>query len=125
MSRKTLEVVYDSLTQKEVKDGVVTVVRLSIGDDTYSLDLIPASHEKLMSALAPFIEHEDKITVITTSEAAPAKRRASSGTSKTPSITGEDRARLAAWAETQGESVAKRGRIKASLFEAWEAAGRP
>ena len=62
MSRKTLEVVYDSLTQKEVKDGVVTVVRLSIGDDTYSLDLIPASHEKLMSALAPFIEHEDKIT---------------------------------------------------------------
>lgn len=119
MARRTLEVIIDSLTQKEVKDGNFTTVALSVGNDTYNLDLTPASHEKLMTALKPFIEHEDKVTG--TSATTPRKR----GTSKSPSVTGEERARLAAWAETQGESVGPRGRIKTSIFEAWEAAGRP
>lgn len=112
MAQKVVTLFTDDLTGEESAEiGTYTVLVNGAGVE---IDLTPDSHDRLLEALAPFLN------------AAGARRVR--GSSKTPgrakrTIPGvEDTARIRAWAKDNGYDVNDRGRVSATIREAYEKA---
>ncbi|MFE7117642.1 Lsr2 family protein [Streptomyces sp. NPDC057654] len=109
MAQKIITIYTDDLTGEESSEAATHV--LALDGKTYEIDLAPASYEKLMKALAPFTE---------------AGRKTSSRTGKPRKVAATssgsgDTAAIRAWAKKNGYEVNDRGRVPASVKEAYEA----
>lgn len=105
-------VLVDDLDGTPLSSGASST-SFSLDGVAYEIDLAPENVQRLRDALAPFIA---------------AARRTSTGTGRSARggsrAKGSDPARLAAireWARANGHEVSDRGRIAASVMEAYEA----
>jgi hypothetical protein len=109
MARKVIVELVDDLDGSPI--GENSTITFSLEKKAYEIDLSDANLQKLRDALAPFI-----------SAARPAGAsgsRASSSPRKAPT---HDVADVRAWAAEHGHQVSSRGRVPASVLEAYDAA---
>lgn len=113
MAKKvTVELVDDIDGTPIGEDNGGTIV-FSLERRSYEIDLSDANLERLRDALAPFI---DAARVVSAPAAAPRARTASR------SAGSHDLAAVRAWARENGHEVSDRGRVPASVLEAYDKA---
>lgn len=105
MSRREIVVLTDDLDGTDVD---VQTVAFAFNGVSYRIDLSPANHTRLATALAPFIA---------------AARRQQSPTPRAAAGSRDLNRRVRDWAQTNGLQVSARGRVPASVTEAYHAAG--
>ncbi len=106
MASKTTVTIVDDINGTE---GAATV-RFAFEGTDYEIDLADANTAKLREALDPFLANARKVG------------KAASRSSKTNSAGKPDLTAVREWAQANGHKVAARGRIPASVTEAYEAA---
>lgn len=107
MAQKIVTIYTDDLTGKESEE--VSTHAFSLNGVNYEIDLAPESYDQLADALAPFI-------------AAGRKTGRAKGTRKAAATSGPSAVDMRAWAKENGYEVSERGRVPASIREAYEAA---
>lgn len=109
MAQKVNIVLIDDL------DGTPADETVTFGLDgtTYEIDLSDDNAAKLRDALAGYVGHARKVTNA---------RRGGSGARKSSGGSGVDTKAVREWAKSNGHEVSERGRIPASVIEAYEAA---
>lgn len=109
MAQKVNIVLIDDL------DGTPADETVTFGLDgaTYEIDLSDDNAAKLRDALAGYVGHARKVT---------ATRRGASSGRKSSGGSGVDTKAVREWAKSNGHEVSERGRIPASVIEAYEAA---
>ncbi|MGK5533173.1 histone-like nucleoid-structuring protein Lsr2 [Streptomyces sp. URMC 129] len=108
MAKKVVTVYTDDLTGKEAED--VSTHTFSLDGVNYEIDLTEASYAKLAKALGPFIDVGRKTG---------RTPRAGAGARRPTTSTSEDSAKIREWAKEQGLEVSERGRVPASVREAY------
>lgn len=99
-----------TLLEDDIDGGEATeTVSFSLDGANYEIDLSDKNAEKLRNALAAYVEHGRRV--------ASAQRRGK----RTPQA-GPSASDIREWATTQGLDVPARGRIPASVREAFDAA---
>ncbi|RQP10575.1 MAG: Lsr2 family protein [Microbacteriaceae bacterium] len=114
MAKKTITILTDDIDGTELPAGSRST-RFALDGVEYEIDLSAENARALADALAPYIAAGRRVGG---SRAASAPRTRSRS-------TGKDADRLAAiraWAQGNGYTVGDRGRIKAEIVEAYEAA---
>ncbi len=109
MARETITRLVDDIDGSDADRTVV----FAFDGDTYEIDLSERNRERLLEALAPYVEVARRTRRAPGVRVARAARR------------GGQRAELAAvrtWAAANGHLVAERGRIPAAIIEAYHAA---
>jgi len=112
MAKKTITILSDDLDGTELPAGSRST-RFALDGVEYEVDLSAENARALADALAPFIAAGRRVG---TARAASASRSRSKGS---------DAERLAAirsWAQSNGYTVGDRGRIKAEIVDAYDAA---
>ncbi|MDT0323054.1 histone-like nucleoid-structuring protein Lsr2 [Streptomyces millisiae] len=107
MAQKVVTIYSDDLTGEESTE--IGSHRFSLDGVEYEIDLTPDSFDKLLDALGPFIEKGRKLGRV---------RRAPSSVKR--SVPGVDTAAIREWAKENGLEVNDRGRVPASIREAYE-----
>lgn len=102
----------DDIDGSEICDGGGERVEFSFRGVDYQIDLSVANTAKLEQALMPYIDAAAKV------RGAGRPRRAKLNGKSSP----EQLAAIRVWARKNGHEVADRGRIKAEIVEAFEAA---
>ncbi len=118
MAQKVLVQLIDDLDGTPAEDG--QTVSFALDGVTYEIDLKPKNADKLRSALADFVAAARK------TGGGRAKRRAATTTRQVvaEARTKEQTKAIREWARSNGHELADRGRIPASVIEAFEAAHR-
>lgn len=111
MAKKLITRLIDDIDGTELDDSGESIT-FSLDGRAYEIDLSDANVEKLRDALAPFIKAGRRSGASTPS--APRARRSAGGRS--------DLAAVRAWANDNGMTVSERGRVPASVLEAYDAA---
>jgi hypothetical protein len=113
MAKKTITILTDDLDGGELPAGSRST-RFALDGVEYEIDLSPENARALADALAPYITAGRRVGG--TGRSASASR---------PRAKGTDAERLAAirsWAQGNGYAVGDRGRIKAEIVDAYDAA---
>lgn len=109
MAQKIVTIYTDDLTGEESAE--VAAHSLSVDGVSYEIDLSPDSYDKLLDALGPFLKTGRKV--------AGRRKGASSRVNVTEGPSAED---IRAWARENGFDVSARGRVRAEVRQAYEAA---
>jgi hypothetical protein len=113
MAQKVVTIYIDDLTGEESSE--VSTHTFSLDGVLYEIDLVPASFDKLMDALKPFMESGRK--------AGRGRRPGATGRRTAPSSTSTvDTAAIRSWAKENGYEVNDRGRVPANVREAYDKA---
>ncbi|MGC5171284.1 histone-like nucleoid-structuring protein Lsr2 [Micromonospora sp. DT81.3] len=107
MAKKTITTYIDDIDGSDA-DGTVT---FSFDSKLYEIDLSSKNRKKLVDALEPFIK---------AARSAGGSRRSTSSSARGASRT--DLASVRAWARDNGHEVSERGRVPASVIEAYDVA---
>ncbi|MFJ4828392.1 Lsr2 family protein [Streptomyces sp. NPDC088747] len=107
MAQKIVTIYTDDLTDKESEE--VQTRSFTLEGVSYEIDLAPESYDQLLEALGPFIEKGRKTGRV-------------KGASKARKADGPSAEGMRAWAAENGFEVSARGRVPASIREAYEAA---
>lgn len=110
MAQKTLIQLVDDLDGTPIADGEGKTVSLSLDGVSYEIDLSDAHVDELTEALAPFVGAARK-----TGRKTPAR----TGSTKSNS---DDLQKIREWAKANGHDVSDRGRIAATVRDAYDAA---
>jgi hypothetical protein len=102
----------DDLDGSEIAEGGGERVEFSIRGVTYQIDLSKANATKFDKALKPYVDSAAKV-------GGTRARRVKSGGGK---ASPEHLAAIREWARKNGHQVSDRGRIKAEVVQAFEAA---
>jgi hypothetical protein len=116
MAQKVVTLYTDDLTGEESTE--IDTYTIMVNGAGVEIDLTPESHDKLMEALSPFL-HAEGVRRVRDSSAA-RTRRTRGG--PTQSAKDQDSAAIRAWAKEQGYEVNDRGRVSATVREAYEKA---
>lgn len=108
MARKTIEKYFSDLSGEEIESTSPTV-RFVFDGVGYEVDLTASERETFEKAVAPYI-------AVGRRAGRPGRKANASGTS------GPDAKAVRAWAQEQGLDVPSRGRVPASVVEAYESA---
>jgi hypothetical protein len=114
MAKKTITILTDDLDGEELPAGSRST-RFALDGVEYEIDLSAANARALADALAPYISAARRVGGGGRAAASRPRARAK----------GSDAERLAAirsWAQGNGYTVGDRGRIKAEIVDAYEAA---
>lgn len=114
----------DDLSGKEIPDGEGGPVRFSLQDEWFEMDLGKESLAKLEKALQPFMDKATSVDAPRPEPVRPARGavRRASAPGRGGSGLGKDQLdAIRTWAKANGHQVADRGRIAASVIEAFEA----
>ncbi len=114
MAERIVRQLIDDLDGSEIPDGAGERVVFSLRGTEYQIDLSKANVAKLEKAFKPYVEAGSKI-----------RGRGARGTKSVRSTGPSGREQLAAirdWARSNGYEVSDRGRIKAEVVDAFEAA---
>lgn len=106
MAKKTFTHILDDIDGSEDAESLT----FSYNNKSYEIDLSSKNKKKLEDALAPFIE----------AARSTGGARRSSGSSRGASRS--DLAAVRAWAKDNGHDVSERGRVPASVIQAYDAA---
>lgn len=113
MARRIVHQLIDDLDGTVLDVGEGETVLFSLDGVAYEIDLTDANAARLRDALAPFVTAGRSISS-SRAAASPSRSRRSSGT--------KDLAAIREWATRNGYQVSDRGRVAASIVEAYEAA---
>lgn len=106
MAKKVVTIYTDDLTGEQSDE--VTTHAFAVDGVQYEIDLSPDSHDQLLEVLGPFMQKGRKL-----GRGRAGKQR------RTPS---QDTAKIREWAKANGYEVSERGRVPASVREAYEKA---
>lgn len=109
MAQKIVTVYTDDLTGAESED--VRTHTFSLDGVNYEIDLVSDNYDKLFEALAPFIDKGRKLV-----------RAKGTGRPRKAPADGPSAEELRAWAREHNYQVNDRGRVPASIREAYEKA---
>ena len=116
MAQKVVTLYTDDLTGEESAE--IDTYTILINGAGVEIDLTPDSHDKLLEALNPFLHAEGARRV--RGGASGSGRRTRGAAAR--STTSDDSASIRAWAKEQGYEVNDRGRVSATVREAYEKA---
>ncbi|MFG2794509.1 Lsr2 family protein [Streptomyces sp. NPDC048419] len=108
MAQKIVTVYTDDLTGAESRE--VQTHTFSLDGVNYEIDLIADNYDKLFEALTPFIGKGRKIGRV----------KGGAGRVRKTSIDGPSAEELRAWARENNHQVNDRGRVPASIREAYQ-----
>lgn len=114
MAERIVRQLIDDIDGSEIPDGEGERVTFSLRGTEYQIDLSKSNVAKLEKALKPFLEASAKVR-------GRGGRRAKSVGPAGPSSR-EQLSAIREWARSNGYEVSNRGRIKAEVVEAFEAA---
>ncbi|OLT14332.1 nucleoid-associated protein Lsr2 [Pseudonocardia sp. CNS-139] len=106
MAKQTIVTLVDDLDGGEAEESV----EFAVDGKSYEIDLSSANSQKLRDALAPFVAAARR---------AGTGRRRSAGTSTRSAVDREQNQAIREWAQQQGMKISERGRIPASVLEAY------
>lgn len=112
MAKKIVHQIIDDLDGTVLEVGEGETVHFSLDGVAYEIDLTDDNAAALRAAVAPFISAGRRLAR-TAAVSSPAPKRGSGRT---------DLAAVRAWANDNGHSVSDRGRVPASVLEAYDAA---
>ncbi|NSC23177.1 Lsr2 family protein [Streptomyces albus subsp. chlorinus] len=110
MAQKVQVLLVDDLDGGEADETVT----FALDGKSYEIDLTAANADKLRSALEPYLKNGRRT--------GGRSSRGKGGRSASGSGSGQDTAKIRAWAKEQGYEVNDRGRVPASIREAYEKA---
>ncbi|MGF3056828.1 histone-like nucleoid-structuring protein Lsr2 [Microbacterium sp. YY-01] len=110
MARKIIHQLVDDIDGTVLEPGEGETVRFALDGTSYEIDLTSAHAEQLRQALNPYISAGRRA-------ARPGSGSAGRRTQRNP-----ETAAIRAWAAENGYSVSERGRVPASIVEAYRAA---
>lgn len=113
MARKQITQYIDDLDGAVLDEGEGTTIRFSLEGRSYDIDLSEPNAHKLRDALVPFIEVATPVSAVAKSDRSRAKRGVDQKT---------DLSAIRAWANGNGYTVSDRGRVPATVLEAYNAA---
>jgi len=114
MAERIVRQLIDDINGTEIPDGTGERIRFSLRGVDYQIDLAPANVAKLDKTLKPYIEAATKVQ-------GKKGRRANSSKRATP--TSKERlTAIREWARSNGYEVSDRGRVKAEIVDAYDAA---
>ncbi|MFG3260485.1 Lsr2 family protein [Streptomyces sp. NPDC048172] len=111
MAQKVQVLLVDDLDGGEADETVT----FALDGKTYEIDLTTANADKLRSALEPYLKGGRRT-------GGRSARGGKGGRAATGGGAGQDTAKIRAWAKEQGYEVNDRGRVPASIREAYEKA---
>lgn len=114
MAERIVRQLIDDIDGSEILDGGGDRVHFSLHGVEYQIDLSNANIAKLDKALKPYVDAAAKV------RGSGAKRSKSTGAKAASSK--EQLSAIREWARKNGHEVSTRGRIKAEVVEAFEAA---
>ena len=110
MAQRTNVVYVSDLSGTEIADNDAPTVHFSYDGTEYSIDLTSKEAEKFYKDMQPYLEAATKVT---------SKRN---GTKRSTTKTGPNPADVRGWAKENGIDVPDRGRIPASVMDAYNSA---
>lgn len=113
MATRTVTVLVDDVTGKEIEDGSGRTVRFSVEGVEYEIDLDSKGAMKFDEAMSFYVTHGRRL------------RGRTSAPRATRSGANVDRAQLKAirdWAKQNGHKISQRGRISSDIVEAYKSA---
>jgi Lsr2 len=113
MAKHTQVILIDDLDGGEANETVT----FAIDGTSYEIDLSDGNAKRLREALSPYVGGARRAD----SGQARGRRRAAGGTGQR-AMTREKSAEIRAWAKAHGHPVSERGRIAASIVQAYEEA---
>jgi hypothetical protein len=113
MAKHTQVILIDDLDGGEANETVT----FAIDGTSYEIDLSDCNAKRLREALSPYVGTARRAD----SGQARGRRRGGAGSGQR-AMTREKSAEIRAWAKSHGHPVSERGRIAASIVEAYEAA---
>ena len=115
MARRIVHQLVDDLDGSVLEVGEGETVLFSLDGTAYEIDLTDDNAAALRSALAPYLAAARSISS--------SRSTSSSGSSARRRRTGQqDYSAVRAWAKSNGYQVSERGRVPASVLEAYDAA---
>jgi len=114
MARKTLVQLVDDLDGSQIADGEGRTVALGLDGASYEIDLSNEHADELASLLEPYLNAARKV-----GRKVPGRP---SSSSSSPKSDPSELQKIREWAKENGHTVSDRGRIAASVREAYDAA---
>lgn len=115
MAERIIRQLIDDIDNSEIADGGGDRISFSVRGTEYQIDLSNANIAKFDKALKPFVQAAVKVRG--------AKVRSPKAKGRGNSVPPKERlAAIREWARNNGYDVAERGRVKAEVVEAFEAA---
>jgi len=112
MARRIVHQLVDDLDGSVLEVGEGETVLFSLDGTAYEIDLTDANAAAFREILAPYVDAARRVSGGRgTSSSAPRRRKA-----------GQDYGAVRAWAKENGYQVSDRGRVPATVLEAYEAA---
>ncbi|MBN9224118.1 MAG: hypothetical protein ABS63_03660 [Microbacterium sp. SCN 70-27] len=117
MARRIVHQLVDDLDGTVLEVGSGETVLFSLDGTAYEIDLTDAHAAALRDTLAPYVAAGRSVS------ARPARGSASGSSSRTQKRAGQrDYTPVREWAARNGYTVSERGRVPASVLEAYDAA---
>jgi hypothetical protein len=113
MARKIVHQLVDDLDGTVLEVGEGETLTFSLDGVAYEIDLTDANAAALRDSLAPYVSAGRRISASQSASAAGRKRRRSGQ---------QDYSAVRAWAKENGYAVSERGRVPASVLDAYNAA---
>ena len=114
MARRIVHQLVDDLDDSVLEVGEGETVLFSLDGIAYEIDLSDANAAALRDAMAPYVSAARRIS--SSRSGAPTKPRARSTSSS------RDLTAIREWAKANGHQVSERGRVAASIIDAYDAA---
>jgi Lsr2 len=125
MAQRQVTVFTDDISGEELEDG--ETITFALDGVEYEIDLSGEHAEQLRDALDPYVRNGRRIggrsARSSRSSGSGSRRSSDSGSSSRESSGGgHDTRAIREWAQAHGHKVSERGRIPASVVEAYQAA---
>lgn len=122
MARRIVHQLVDDLDGTVLEGGAGETVLFSLDGTAYEIDLTDENAAALRAALAPFIAAARSVSARSTASAP--RRGSSGGGGRAPQRRSgqRDYGPIREWASANGYTVSERGRVPASVLEAYDAA---
>lgn len=114
MARRIVHQLVDDLDGTVLEAGEGETVLFSLDGTAYEIDLTQGNAAALRDALAPYVSAARSISSSRGASSEPSRRRRRPGQ--------QDYTDIRAWAKANGYEVSERGRVPASVIEAYDAA---
>jgi hypothetical protein len=114
MARRIVHQLVDDIDGTVLEIGEGETVLFSLDGVAYEIDLTDANATALRDALAPYVAAARSISSSRGASSEPSRKRRRSGQ--------QDYSAIRAWAKDNGYQVSERGRVPASVVEAYDAA---
>jgi hypothetical protein len=107
MAKQTIVTLVDDLDGSEAEEQV----EFAVDGKSYEIDLSAGNSKKLRESLAPFVAAARR--------AGGGRRRSGGAAAARPTVDREQNQAIREWAQQQGMKISERGRIPASVLEAY------